>query len=96
MYAGEIVEIGNVLSVFGDPLHPYTRALLHSLPTQQAARGTLETIKGRVPGLTDRPMGCRFHPRCPSAQPICESRRPPRVRPSPEREVACVLYGADG
>jgi len=96
MYAGRIVEVGDVQSVFADPLHPYTRALLHALPTQEVARGALETIKGRVPGLADRPAGCSFHPRCPHARPICATEPPPRVKPSPGREVACVLHAADG
>ena len=92
MYAGEIVEVGDVLSVFSEPLHPYTQALLNSLPSRQVARGQLENIKGRVPDLTDRPQGCRFHPRCPHVKDICAEHTPPRIQYSPEREVACVLY----
>jgi len=92
MYAGEIVEVGDVRSIFAQPLHPYTKALLNSLPSNQVERGRLENIKGRVPGLADRPSGCHFHPRCDHARPVCTSHAPPRVHPSPQREVACVLY----
>lgn len=92
MYAGEIVEIGDVLSVFSEPLHPYTQALLNSLPTRQIARGQLETIRGRVPDLENRPQGCRFHPRCSHAKEICSIQPPHRIKVAPQREVACVLY----
>src|SRR5690606_9312455 len=89
MYAGEIVEIGDVLSVFSEPLHPYTQALLNSLPTRQIARGQLETIRGRVPDLENRPQGCRFHPRCSHAKEICSIQPPHRIKVAPQREVAC-------
>jgi peptide/nickel transport system ATP-binding protein len=92
MYAGEIIEVGDVLSIFSDPRHPYTQALLNSLPSRQIARGQLANIKGRVPGLADRPYGCRFHPRCTHATSICAQQAPPRIQLSPQREVACVLY----
>jgi oligopeptide/dipeptide ABC transporter ATP-binding protein len=92
MYAGKIVEFGDVHSIFSNPLHPYTRALLNSLPSQGIARGQLENIEGRVPGLADRPAGCRFHPRCPHAKAICREAIPPLQRISEQQEVACVLY----
>jgi peptide/nickel transport system ATP-binding protein len=92
MYAGEIVESGDVLSVFSKPLHPYTQALLNSLPSRQLARGQLASIQGRVPDLANRPSGCRFHPRCTQARDICAQQSPPRIEVPPEREVACVLY----
>ncbi len=92
MYAGEIVESGDVLSVFSQPMHPYTQALLNSLPGRQSARGQLASIQGRVPDLANRPAGCRFHPRCTHAREICAVQIPPRIEISPQREVACVLY----
>ena len=95
MYAGEIVETGDVASIFAKPLHPYTQALLSAAPNDEAARGNLATIDGRVPGLIDRPSGCHFHPRCRYAREICVRAAPPRVRPSVGGEVACVLH-ADG
>lgn len=92
MYAGEIVEIGDVHSIFNKPLHPYTQALLNSLPSRQIEPGQLENIQGRVPGLADRPTGCRFHPRCAHAKDICVTHNPPTITISPKQEVACVLY----
>ena len=92
MYAGKIVESGDVASIFANPLHPYTQALLKSLPSQAIQRGKLENIRGRVPGLADRPSGCRFHPRCPHAKPICQEAAPPLKHQANGQEVACVLY----
>ena len=92
MYAGKIVEFGDVHSIFANPLHPYTQALLKSMPSQGIARGRLANIQGRVPGLADRPKGCRFHPRCPHAKPICREEAPQLTQVSVQQEVACVLY----
>ena len=92
MYAGKIVEFGAVEAIFSDPLHPYTQALLNSLPSQGIQRGALENIRGRVPSLDDRPAGCRFHPRCPHARDICRVEAPPLVKRDGGQEVACVLY----
>ena len=92
MYAGKIVEFGDVEAIFGDPLHPYTQALLNSLPSQGIQRGALENIRGRVPSLDDRPPGCCFHPRCPHALAICREEAPPLLRRDGGQEVACVLY----
>ena len=92
MYAGKIVEFGDVHSIFANPLHPYTQALLKSMPSQGIARGLLANIQGRVPGLADRPKGCRFHPRCPHAKPICREEAPQLTQVSVQQEVACVLY----
>ena len=92
MYAGKIVEFGDVASIFSNPLHPYTQALLNSLPSQGIARGELENIQGRVPSLSDRPAGCCFHPRCSHALDVCRQ-EPPRLRMTADgQEVACVLY----
>ncbi|MCY4019249.1 MAG: ABC transporter ATP-binding protein [Chloroflexi bacterium] len=92
MYAGKIVEFGDVHSLFSNPLHPYTQALLNSLPSKGIARGRLENIQGRVPSLADRPSGCRFHPRCPQAKAVCRKSVPPLKQVSASQEVACVLY----
>lgn len=92
MYAGEIIEVGDVYSIFNNPLHPYTQALLNSLPSRKIAPGQLENIQGKVPGLADRASGCRFHPRCVHARDICYSHAPPIITISPKQEVACVLY----
>jgi len=92
MYAGKIVEFSDVNSIFKNPLHPYTQALLKSLPSQGIARGALENIQGRVPSLTDWPTGCHFHPRCIHARAICREKAPPLRRAAESQEVACVLY----
>ncbi|MCY3781312.1 MAG: ABC transporter ATP-binding protein [Chloroflexi bacterium] len=92
MYAGKIVEFGDVGSIFSNPLHPYTQALLNSLPSQGIARGELESIQGRVPSLTDRPAGCCFHPRCSYALDLCRQESPHLRRTADGQEVACVLY----
>lgn len=92
MYAGKIVEFSDVHALFAQPLHPYTQALLNSLPSKGIARGQLETIQGRVPGLADRPAGCRFHTRCPHARAVCRQQAPPLQAVSPRQQVACVLY----
>ncbi len=66
MYLGRIVEQGAVRNVFHSPMHPYTRELMASLPSTHQRHERLATIKGSVPGLTDIPPGCPFHPRCPA------------------------------
>ena len=92
MYAGKIVECSPVGDLFAAPRHPYTQALLNSLPSHRRARGELATIAGRVPGLADRPSGCRFAPRCPHVRDDCRSAPPPLIEVAPGQEVACVLY----
>ncbi|MBZ9935627.1 ABC transporter ATP-binding protein [Mesorhizobium sp. BR1-1-16] len=95
MYAGEIVETGTVASVFANPLHPYTQALLEAAPNARTPRGSLATIPGRVPALGMRPSGCRFRGRCAFERPDCaDPSGPPRVRLDKHREVACVLHAA--
>jgi peptide/nickel transport system ATP-binding protein len=71
MYAGRIVEIGSVPSVYGDPQHPYTKRLLESLPVIGGERGLAEPIPGGPPDPGNPPEGCRFHPRCPYAVERC-------------------------
>ncbi len=89
MYAGTIVERGPVREVLRAPRHPYTRALLASLPTRDKKRGELQGIPGAVPNLVHPPAGCRFAARCTRAQPDCET-RPPRLAPlGAGHEVAC-------
>ena len=77
MYAGRLVEFGPVAEVFSAPRHPYTKALLRAAPTRYKTEGKLDTIAGSVPNLSRPPPGCRFHPRCPLAQPVCAVDPPP-------------------
>ena len=79
MYAGKIVEYGPTESVFGAPIHPYTRALMSSFPSVVGEKRELTTLDGEPPNLLDPPSGCRFHPRCPYATEVCAADAPPTV-----------------
>ncbi|MEM4522958.1 MAG: ABC transporter ATP-binding protein, partial [Nitrososphaeria archaeon] len=74
MYAGKMVEIGKLNSIFANPLHPYTRALMSCIP--RSLRETLKPLPGHVPDLSNPPKGCRFHPRCPYAKEVCTVEEP--------------------
>lgn len=91
MYAGSLCEVAPVKKLFSNPLHPYTEALLNSVPKFEQ-EGELDTIEGSVPNLVHPPQGCRFHPRCPKAMDICRSEQPQLVEIRPEHQVACHLY----
>ena len=92
MYAGVIVEHGPVHDVFRRPLHPYAQGLLASIPRLDQPDKELSSIPGSVPDLIRPPSGCRFHPRCPYAMPVCKEARPPMTQEGPEHTVACYLY----
>ncbi len=93
MYAGHIVELGTVEEIFDNPQHPYTKGLLHSVPTIKLnEREELFKMGGEPPNLTHPPRGCRFHPRCPKVMPICETHEPDLLSPEPGRFVKCWLY----
>lgn len=93
MYAGHVVEIGEVYEIFDDPLHPYTQGLLNSIPNIQLDEDEeLYKMPGEPPNLTHPPSGCRFHPRCPKAMPICANYEPQLKEVSPGREVKCWLF----
>lgn len=91
MYAGKIVEKADVLSLFGRPLHPYTRALLGALPRADGKKQRLEAIPGTVPDLLSPPPGCRFHPRCQRRIAPCFAEEPPLREVEKGHEVACHL-----
>jgi peptide/nickel transport system ATP-binding protein len=90
MYAGCLVEIGPTSEILRDPLHPYTQALIASLPSLDA-REELRGIPGLPPSLLRPPPGCAFHPRCPVAVRRCQSERPLLREVCPGRWVACHL-----
>jgi len=98
MYLGIVAERGGVDAIFHDPQHPYTRALLRSIPRLGGAdRQRLDTIQGMVPNPFNRPSGCPFRTRCPEMMPgRCDRETPPPIRPAAGREVRCLLYDADG
>jgi peptide/nickel transport system ATP-binding protein len=89
MYAGRIVEHADVHSLYESPGHPYTKALLASIPRPDQEGETLLSIKGLPPNLTRIPPGCPFHPRCPRAEPICSVELPPLVDLGRGRTSAC-------
>jgi oligopeptide/dipeptide ABC transporter ATP-binding protein len=95
MYAGQVIEEGPVADLFHDPLHPYTRGLLGSIPVLgrkfTAGRRQLEEIPGTVPSLFAMPRGCRFNLRCPQATDICREKQPPMIHLAPHRRVMCLL-----
>ncbi len=90
MYAGRIVEEAPTPELFAQPLHPYTRALLRSMPVLGAHRDRLETIPGNVPDVTRRPSGCSFRDRCPLATPECAVAPPPLEAKRPDHTAACI------
>ena len=89
MYAGSIVEFGSVEDIFNRPAHPYTKGLFGAIPRLDRDQKFLDVIKGTLPDLLNLPIGCKFMDRCPIAEPICATSRPPRVNISKEHEVAC-------
>ncbi|MGH2458403.1 MAG: ABC transporter ATP-binding protein [Chloroflexota bacterium] len=94
MYLGRVVEKGPVDAIFYDAKHPYTQALLRSIPSLDApAREKLPTISGSIPHPSNRPAGCPFHPRCPSyLRGVCDQNEPELRRVGEKHEVSCFLY----
>ena len=90
MYAGKIVEIGDVRDVFAEPKHPYTQGLLRSLIHLDTTE--LSSIPGAPPDLLRPPPGCRFAPRCPHRMPVCTERVPVLAEVEGGQEAACFLY----
>ncbi len=89
MYAGKLVEVGEVFKIFDQPLHPYTRLLMKALPQTSKKEGRLKTIPGTVPNLMNPPTGCRFHPRCPFTEQICREKAPPMESGGEDHYFAC-------
>jgi peptide/nickel transport system ATP-binding protein len=93
MYLGQVAEIGPVDRVFHEPRHPYTRALLQSMPTMDPDRRTEEApLSGDPPNPIDPPPGCRFHTRCASAQPVCSQRAPTLATGGGTHPVSCLMH----
>jgi peptide/nickel transport system ATP-binding protein len=91
MYAGRMVEVAPTDEVFENPLHPYTRGLLGSIP-KLTGGGMMEGIPGRLPSYLDPPAGCRFSPRCKMATERCSTERPPLLDVGNGHRVACFRY----
>jgi oligopeptide/dipeptide ABC transporter ATP-binding protein len=92
MYAGKIVESTDVATLFREPLHPYTEALLEALPSRSRHGQRLASIEGTVPSPLEYPPGCAFCARCPVAEPRCAQDEPPLETPQPGHAVACWLH----
>ncbi|NCC98041.1 MAG: ABC transporter ATP-binding protein, partial [Synergistales bacterium] len=92
MYAGSIIEYGSVKDIFESPSHPYTKGLLGAIPRLDRDQESLDVIKGALPDLINLPEGCKFRERCPVAEPLCATARPPRLKVKEGHEVACYAY----
>jgi peptide/nickel transport system ATP-binding protein len=95
MYLGQIVEKGDVYTVFNNPKHPYTRALLESIPRIATQRQELNPIQGMVPSPFRRPGGCPFHPRCRERLEQCSTVIPATTQLGENHQVRCLLYQAE-
>ncbi len=95
MYGGKIVESAPVRELFHNPVHPYTRGLLGSLPSRNQGRH-LKSIPGMVPTLNQMPAGCRFAPRCEFAQACCRDKAPEMERAGEGHYAACWINGKEG
>ena len=96
MYLGKIVEIADKKTLFSDPRHPYTRALLGAIPKPNPRAGKRIVLHGEVPSPIDPPAGCRFHPRCPERiGDICSEKEPDAITLPDGTHVACHLYSSE-
>ncbi len=91
MYAGRMVEVGPVRQIFNRPSHPYTEALLQSIPRLADSRERLTAIEGQPPDLVSPPTGCAFHPRCPRAIERCHDEDPPIFAVADNQRTRCWL-----
>lgn len=91
MYAGKIVESGNVIRVYENPGHPYTQALMRAIPRLGSREKRLYQIEGEPPNPANLPAGCYFHPRCPNVMDICKSEYPPETAVDGEGFASCWL-----
>ena len=91
MYAGKIVESGDIVTIFKEPLHPYTQALMAAFPSIKTAKKEMTSIRGSPPDLLNPPSGCRFHPRCSYAMSICKKEEPRFIEVSGGHYVGCHL-----
>lgn len=95
MYAGNLIEVGEVFEIFDNPKHPYTQLLMKALPTITKDEGRLETIRGSVPNLAEERIGCGFADRCPFAKEVC-SRQKPDLKEISEGHLCACLFAEGG
>ncbi|MCD6240030.1 ABC transporter ATP-binding protein [Candidatus Bathyarchaeota archaeon] len=91
MYAGKVVERGDIIDVYNETLHPYAQGLLKAFPEIKGPRVRMSSIPGSPPNLLNPPSGCRFHPRCKYAMDICRKEEPPLIEVKKDHYVACHL-----
>ena len=96
VYAGEIVEVGNIKDVYREKLHPYTNGLFGSVPSLSSTERRLRAIDGMMPDPTRLPGGCKFYERCPRAAERCRSELPKLVECGPGHKVRCFEYYGKG
>ena len=94
MYLGRVVESAPTVTVFADPAHPYTQALLREVPRIETRHSSFQPIRGEIPSPIDPPSGCHFHPRCPYAMERCRTVQPPLVEVAAGHLSACHLNEA--
>ncbi|GIV79754.1 MAG: hypothetical protein KatS3mg050_4148 [Litorilinea sp.] len=94
LYAGKLIEEADTRTIFKRPQHPYTQYLIQSLPKIEDKTERV-SIPGRPPALDNPPSGCRFHPRCPYAMPICKKEAPPLIESERGHRVACFLVSEE-
>jgi oligopeptide/dipeptide ABC transporter ATP-binding protein len=92
MYAGQIVELAPAKELLRRPSHPYTKALMNSVPKLRGNADRLSAIPGNVPRIGNLPAGCRFAPRCPIANPECSQKNPELVEAEPGHQVRCPFW----
>jgi len=95
LYLGKIVEVASSDSLYREPLHPYTQALIRAIPIADPTKrraADFETLEGDVPSAVDPPKGCRFHTRCPFSMDVCKQREPELREVAPGHQVACFLH----
>ena len=93
MYAGKIVESGDIITIYKEPLHPYTEKLISAFPSILGPKKEIPSIHGFPPDLLNPPSGCRFHPRCDYAMELCKKQEPVSINVGKEHSVACHLIG---
>ncbi len=96
MYCGKIQEVASTINLFENPLHPYTKGLMESIPSLTKKKKRLITIPGNVPGILNFPPGCPFHPRCSYRMPVCEKVVPELLEVEKDHLVRCHLYNGEG
>jgi len=96
MYAGHLVEYADIETIFSDPAHPYTKALIGAFPSIMEDRRELVSIAGVPPNLLNPPTGCRFNPRCPYRMDVCTKEKPDYLELEDGHTAACHLLSKEG